>query len=113
MAYSTQRGLAGFRLNISFTMFYLSLIVLLPLAACFASAARLSPADFWAAVSTERAQAAYLLTFGASFVAAAIARMFVPLDHTGMLRVRGKVFDVAWMGFLGVSLVVLSFIVPG
>ena len=54
-----------------------------------------------------------IFLIGASFVAAAIARMFVPLDHTGMLRVRGKVFDVAWMGFLGVSLVVLSFIVPG
>lgn len=53
-----------------------------------------------------------VFVIGASFLASAAARMVVPLDHTGMLRVRGKAFDVAWMGFLGVALVVLALIVP-
>ncbi|MET0468761.1 MAG: DUF3017 domain-containing protein [Aeromicrobium sp.] len=53
-----------------------------------------------------------VLVIGASFLVAAACRMVVPLDHTGMLRVRGKLFDVLWMGFLGASLVVLALIVP-
>jgi len=53
-----------------------------------------------------------IVIIGASFLAAAAARTVVPLEHTGMLRVRGKVFDVTWMGFLGASLVVLGLIVP-
>jgi hypothetical protein len=54
-----------------------------------------------------------IFVIGAAFVAAAIARIFVPKNHTGMLRVRGKAFDVAWMGFLGVSLAILAVVVPG
>jgi len=53
-----------------------------------------------------------VVLIGASFIAAAAARTVIPLDHTGMLRVRGKLFDVVWMGFLGVSLVVLALVVP-
>jgi len=53
-----------------------------------------------------------VVVIGVSFLVAAAFRMVVPLDHTGMLRVRGKLFDVVWMGFLGVSLVVLALIVP-
>ncbi len=54
-----------------------------------------------------------ILVVGASFIVAAACRTVVPLDHTGMLRVRGKAFDVFWMGFLGVALVVLALVVPG
>lgn len=54
-----------------------------------------------------------VVVIGVSFLAAAAARMVVPPDHTGMLRVRGKAFDVTWMGFLGVALVVLALVVPG
>lgn len=53
-----------------------------------------------------------VFVIGASFLMAAAARVVVPLDHTGMLRVRGKAFDIAWMSFLGLSLVVLAFVVP-
>ena len=49
---------------------------------------------------------------GGAFVVAGLARLVVPLDHVGMLRVRGKVFDVVWTLLLGVSLVVLAFVVP-
>lgn len=50
---------------------------------------------------------------GASFTVAAAARIVVSEDQTGMLRVRGKIFDVLWMGFLGTALVVLGLLVPG
>ena len=50
---------------------------------------------------------------GLAFVAGAVARSVVPIDHTGMLRVRGKMFDVVWMSTLGVALVVLAVVIPG
>jgi sulfate transport system permease protein len=67
-----QRVLPGFGLSLGYTLFYLSLLVLLPLAACVLKAGSLSTAQFWGAVWTERARAAYALTFGASFAAAAV-----------------------------------------
>ena len=72
MATAHSRILPGFRMSLGFTVFYLSLLVLIPLAACFLKASSLSFAQFWQAVWTERARAAYRLTFGASFAAAAI-----------------------------------------
>ncbi len=64
--------LPGFSLSLGYTVFYLSVLVLLPIAACFAKSFTLSPHEFWAAVWNERARAAYLLTFGASLAAAFI-----------------------------------------
>ncbi len=51
-------------------------------------------------------------TIGGSFVAAALARAVVPVEHEGMLHVRSKAFDVFWMTTLGVSLIVLAIVVP-
>src|SRR5262249_8943838 len=65
-----RRVLPGFHLSLGYTMLYLSLLVLIPLTACFIKAASLSPSDFMAAVWTPRAQAAYALTIGASLIAA-------------------------------------------
>jgi sulfate/thiosulfate transport system permease protein len=65
-----RRTLPGFSLALGYTVFYTSVLVLLPIAACFFEAASLSFDEFWAAVWTERARAAYLLTFGSSFLAA-------------------------------------------
>jgi len=67
-----RRLLPGFHLTLGYSMLYLSLLVLIPLAACFLRAASLSPSEFVAAVWTPRARAAYGLTVGASFAAAAI-----------------------------------------
>ena len=67
-----RRVLPGFALSLGYTVFYLSVLVLLPIAACFFKATSLSFEQFWSAVWTERTRAAYLLTFGASFVAAVI-----------------------------------------
>jgi sulfate transport system permease protein len=72
MATANRKVLPGFSLTLGYTVFYLSLLVLLPISACFMKAASLSVGDFWSAVWSERARAAYLLTFGASFVAAII-----------------------------------------
>lgn len=53
-----------------------------------------------------------ILVIGVAFVVGALARSVVPPDHTGMLRVRGKAFDMFWMTTLGVALIVLALIVP-
>ena len=71
-----RRVLPGFRLSLGYTLFYLTLLVLIPLTACFLKAASLTVPDFVAAVWTPRARAAYALTFGASF-AAAFANIFL------------------------------------
>ena len=73
MARANPRVLPGYRLSLSFALLYLSVLVLVPLGACVVTAAGLSWEQFRAAVWTERARAAYALTFGASFVAAIIS----------------------------------------
>jgi sulfate transport system permease protein len=72
MATVDRRVLPGFSLTLGYTVFYLSLLVLLPIAAVLLKAGSLSFEDFWTAVWTDRARAAYALTFGAAFVAAVI-----------------------------------------
>jgi sulfate transport system permease protein len=73
MARANPRVLPGYRLSLSFALLYLSVLVLIPLGACVVTAAGLSWEQFRAAVWTERARAAYALTFGASFIAAIIS----------------------------------------
>jgi sulfate/thiosulfate transport system permease protein len=70
MATVNRRVLPGLTLSLGYTVFYLSLLVLVPIAACFLKAGSLTFEEFWGAVWTDRARAAYLLTFGAAFVAA-------------------------------------------
>jgi sulfate/thiosulfate transport system permease protein len=72
MATVDRRVLPGFSLTLGYTVFYLSILVLIPIAAVFFKAATLSFDEFWSAVWTERARAAYMLTFGAAFVAAIV-----------------------------------------
>jgi sulfate transport system permease protein len=67
-----RRVLPGFSLSLGYTIVYLSVLVLLPIAACFIKAASLSGHEFWNAVWTERARSAYLLTFGSAFAAAVV-----------------------------------------
>jgi sulfate/thiosulfate transport system permease protein len=72
MSTANRRVLPGFSLSLGYTVFYLSVLVLIPLAACFGKAASLSWGEFQGAVWTDRARAAYALSFGASFASAAI-----------------------------------------
>jgi len=64
--------LPGFELSLGYTLTILTVLLVLPLAACVFKASTLTLSQFVAAVWTERARAAYLLSFGASFVAALI-----------------------------------------
>jgi sulfate/thiosulfate transport system permease protein len=68
--------LPGFPLAMGFTLLYLSLVVLVPLSTLFLRSAALGPQGFWQAVSSPRVVASYKLTFGASFVAAAVNGVF-------------------------------------
>src|SRR5678815_328074 len=73
MARANPRVLPGYRLSLGFALLYLGVLVIIPLGACIVAASGLSWEQFRAAVWTERARAAYALTFGASFVAALIS----------------------------------------
>ena len=68
--------LPGFNLSLGFTIFYLSLIVLIPLSAAFIKTSTLSLHDFWMAVTSPRVIASYKLTFGASLIGAFINAAF-------------------------------------
>jgi len=72
MSTPNRRILPGFRLSLNYSLTYLTILVLIPIAACFAKASTLTWETFWGTVWTERARAAYLLTFGASFAAAVV-----------------------------------------
>ena len=69
-------ALPGFRRTLGFTLFYLSAIVLVPFAGLIIRTCELSWADFWRLATTDRALAAYRLTFGASLVAALANAVF-------------------------------------
>lgn len=68
--------LPGFHLSLGFTLFYLSLIVLIPLSAVFLNTFSMSWDGFVAAVTSPRVMASYRLTFGASLIAAALNVFF-------------------------------------
>ena len=72
----SRRVLPGFRLTLGYTLFYLTLIVLIPISALFFKTFSLTFDQFWAAVTSERVLASYRLTFGASLIAALINLVF-------------------------------------
>ncbi len=71
-----RRILPGFRLGLGFTLGYLGLLVFVPLAACVFKASSLTASQFWAAVWTERARAAYSFTVGASLASSIASVVF-------------------------------------
>ena len=76
MSFRQPSVLPGFGLTFGFTTFFLSAIVLLPLAALALAAASLHWSDFVHVVLSPRALGSYRLSFGASFLAAAINLVF-------------------------------------
>ena len=68
--------LPGFGLTLGYTVVYLSLVVLIPLAALFARSAHMGWGQFWETVTSPRVLASYKLTFGAAFGAALINSIF-------------------------------------
>jgi sulfate/thiosulfate transport system permease protein len=76
MSFRKASILPGFGLTFGFTTFFLSVIVLLPLAALTLAAASMHWSDFLHVVLSPRALGSYRLSFGASFLAAAINLLF-------------------------------------
>ena len=73
---TSKRVLPGFHLSLGFTLFYLALIVLIPLSAVFLKTFTMTWQAFWETVTSDRVMASYRLTFGASFLAALINVLF-------------------------------------
>ena len=67
-----KKVLPGFQLTLGYTLFYLFLIVLIPLSALLFKTFSLTLDQFWAAVASPRVLASYRLTFGASLLAAGV-----------------------------------------
>jgi sulfate/thiosulfate transport system permease protein len=86
---ATRRGvLPGFGLTMGYTVFYLSLLVLLPLSTVFLKTMTMSLEQFWATVSAPRAIASYKLSLGASLVAASLNVVFGLLVAWVLVRYR-------------------------
>ncbi len=88
MAARNRRVLPGFGLSLGYTVFYLGLIVLLPLSALAVRTFGLGWSDFTRAALDERALASYKLSFGASFFAAATNAVFGVLVAWVLVRYR-------------------------
>ncbi|MDQ2800086.1 MAG: sulfate ABC transporter permease subunit CysT [Armatimonadota bacterium] len=71
-----RRVLPGFGLSLGYTIFYLSLLVLIPLSTTFFKAATVGHAQFWHAITDPRTVAAFKLSFGMAALAAAINAVF-------------------------------------
>lgn len=88
--------LPGFGISLGYTIFYLSIIVLIPIAGLFIRTSELSFNEFWSVITEERVLASYKISFGASFFAAItnlifgllIAWVLVRYDFFGK-----KIFD--------------------
>jgi len=80
--------LPGFGLAMGWTIFYLCLIVLIPISTVFLKSASLSWAQFWHAAASPRALASYRLSFGASLVAALMNAVFGLLVAWVLVRYR-------------------------
>jgi len=98
--------LPGFGLGLGITMSYMSLLLLIPLLALMAKAAELTPSAFLAAVWSDRALAAYFVTFQTSLLAALVSATFGLLLAWVLVR-----YDFFGRRFLD-SLVDLPFALP-
>lgn len=70
------RVLPGLSITLGFSVLYLSLIVLIPLAALAIKSADLSPSEWWAAVTDARVVASYKISLLTSFFAALVNVVF-------------------------------------
>ncbi|HSI83510.1 MAG: sulfate ABC transporter permease subunit CysT [Candidatus Methylacidiphilales bacterium] len=68
--------LPGFRLTLGFTLLYISLLVLIPMAALVGKVFTAPWADTWSVISSDRSIASYQLSFGASAIAALVNGFF-------------------------------------
>ena len=80
------RVLPGFGLTLGYTLFYLSVVVLIPLLAVFFKTATLDWQTFWSVITAPRVVASYKLSFGASLLAAGINLVFGLLLAWSLVR---------------------------
>ncbi|MBK1622297.1 sulfate ABC transporter permease subunit CysT [Afifella marina] len=80
--------LPGFGLSLGFTIAYLGLVVLVPLAALVIKSAGLGAAEFWRLATDPRTLAALRLSFGTALVAATINAVFGALIAWVLVRYR-------------------------
>lgn len=80
------RVLPGFGLSMGYTLIYLSLIILIPIAVLFLKASTISLAEFWATVTETRVVASYKLTIYTSFIAAFVNAIFGTLIALVLVR---------------------------
>ncbi len=73
---ASKKVLPGFGLTLGYTLFYLSIIVLIPLSALLFKTFSLTWEQFVTAVTSPRVMASYRLTFGASLFAALVNLVF-------------------------------------
>ena len=76
MSFRRHSILPGFGMTLGFSVSYLSLVVLIPLAAMLLVTARMTWPDFWATITDPRLVASYKLTFGAALIGALINATF-------------------------------------
>ena len=84
----TGRAVPGFGLTLGYTMLYLSLIVLIPLAGLLLKSAELSPRQWWEIVSAPRVLASYRVSLVTSLAAAAANMVFGLLVAWALVRYR-------------------------
>lgn len=80
--------LPGFGLSLGYTVAYLSLIVLIPLAGLGFSSASLGWTEFWSIATNERVLLALQLSFGAALIAAIVNTVFGVLVAWVLVRYR-------------------------
>lgn len=78
--------LPGFGLSLGYTLVYLSVIVLIPMAAVFIKTSEMTLSQFWSVVTAPRVMASYKLSFGASLIAATINSVFGLLLAWSLVR---------------------------
>ncbi len=88
VARAPRRVLPGFSLTLGTTIFWLSIVVLVPLAALVAKSSEVGLHGLRLALTDPRALAAYRLSFGASFIAALINAPFGAVVAWVLVRYR-------------------------
>lgn len=84
---SRKRGvIPGFGLTLGYTVFYLCLIVLIPLSSLAFKTAGMTWDAFSAAVTSPRVMASYRVTFGTAFIAAVVNAVFGTLTAWVLVR---------------------------
>jgi sulfate transport system permease protein len=86
MTATRHRILPGFGLSLGITLVWLSLIVLIPLAALALKSTELTWSAFWGTIANSRTLAALGLSFGAAFVAALVNTVAGVVIAWGLVR---------------------------